>query len=170
MHSSLLSWTVLLIGLMGWGVFAYGIVFLGQERAAYAAALEQRGHDSIREETQTRLRAVVRDSASERAALSAIVDYSVVDAVEAIEGIGAAAGARSVTISQAVPQQLKEKGYSAVIVQAQARGTFESLVRAVALFEVLPMPTVVEQAEWEKTSNGWIVNVRLRVILATASL
>lgn len=165
-----LALSSIVLAVAAWGAFVYGTMLLGSEREAYAVALEDKGRDEIRAEVRTRLRATVRDTEAGRNMLDSMTQYSIVEAVEAIEAAGGAAGVRNISISQAYPQETTAKNVSAVSVLARAEGSFTSLLRAVSLFETLPLPSVIEQMELQELEEGWALNVRLKVLLATETL
>lgn len=165
-----IAWVVLLLGLAAWMGFVGMLWLLNGERSAYAAALSERGDRKVRGDVQSKLRVVVRDTAQERAALESAVRIPIVTAVEIIEAAGKMAGVRSLSILEASPQAASTKDISTVSVLVQAEGTFPSLVRAVALFETLPLATTVERIQFERFKDMWRISVQLRVLLGTETL
>lgn len=162
-----LPFLVILVAVAAWAGYALLVVQLGREREAYAASLERTEQETLRGESASRLRATVQGTEAEREALERLVRVTILQAVEVIEQAGEAAGAKDVTIGQAAPTSAP-KDLSAVSIVVNAGGSFASLMRAVALFEVLPIPASLEQFELEKVgqSDSWRLTAHLRVLLA----
>lgn len=165
---SFIAWGVLGVAILSWGGFAFFVHTLNTARVAYADSAAIYEAESLRGEGATRLRAIVRDSEAERAALESIVRISLLDAAETIEAAGRTAGATNVSIGEASPgsssASQKLSTYTFVV---NAQGSFASLTRAVSLLEALPLPALVEQFEISKTDTTWRLTARLRTTLAS---
>lgn len=163
---SIIAWFVLLLSLASWGGYVYLLQTLSADRAAYATALEEKKQEELRQQSTTRIQAAVRDTEVERAALDALIKVPIVDAVDIIEAAGRAAGARSVSIGGATPAGSTAKELSPVSVIVNVEGTFPALMRALSLFERLPIPSVVEQFDVRSTENGWALSARVKLLIA----
>lgn len=163
---SLAVWGILLLSLLAWGGFAYLTSYLGDKRAEYVDLSAVAEQDSDRQESTTRLRALVQGTEVERAAIESVVGVRIVDAAETIEGAVNAAGAREIAISEATAQAPNVQGISSVSIGVSATGSFASLMRAVLLLESLTLPSTLEQFEIAKDQEEWRLVARLRLTLA----
>jgi hypothetical protein len=163
---SMFAWGLLLLAFAAWGGFAYLVIFLGDKRFEYADLAAVSAQDSERQESSTRLRALVQGTEVERAALESVAGVRIVDAAETIEGAVFAAGAREIAISEASVQPANPQGISNVSVGVNATGSFASVMRAVLLLESLPLPSNVEQFEIAQDKEEWRFVARLRLTLA----
>lgn len=165
MRLALIAWSMMFLALLLWAGFGALVLQLGNERAAYAAGLEQMKQDALRGESAARLRASVQGTEAERAALESLIQVTILQAVEVIEQAGEAAGAGSVEIGEANPTTAPD-GFSAVTVVVNATGSFAAMMRAVSLFEVLPIPAKLQQFEMmrDEQSNAWRLTARLHIL------
>lgn len=165
-----LSIIMILVAVLSWTGFGGLVWQLREQRAEYASALERSKEDALRGESAARLRSSVESSETERAAIESLVDISILRAVEVIEQAGRAAGASDVSIGEATPSSAPE-GLSAIVIVVNASGSFSTLMRAIALFETLPIPAALEQFELQKIdqTNTWRLTARLRVLSAPSS-
>ena len=158
-----------LIALALWGLFGFLVWSLYAERAEYAKAQTAAGAAELRGESASRLRASVRDTENERAAIENLSKMSILRAVEIIEATGRQAGATEVSIGEATPLPPAKDmpaGLTAVVIVVNASGSFASLMREVSLYETLAMPSSLEQFELEKTGGSWSSTARIRVLLS----
>lgn len=162
----LISYVALLLVVVLWGAFGYMTWTLSNERDLYAEAESRSHEEALRGESATRLRASVRDTEAERTALEGILNITILQAVESIETAGKQAGATEVTIGEATPLPVSQ-GLMPISVVVTAKGSFSALLRAVSLFETLPLPTSIEQFSLGKTDKTWILTTRLKVIVAS---
>jgi hypothetical protein len=157
---------MLAVALLAWSGVAGLVWQLSVQRADYASALERSKAESLRGESAARLRSSVESTVAERQALEQLINVSILRAVEVIEQAGRAAGASDVTIGGATPAGTVQ-GLPAVAIVVNASGSFGVVMRAVALYESLPIPASLEQFEIEKTESGsWRLTVNLRVLTA----
>lgn len=167
MRTLLFAWFMVLVAVAAWAGFGRLILQLDRERASYVAAEELSKQETLRGESATRLRATIQGTEAERAAIEGLVGLTILQAVEAIEQAGEAAGANDVAIGEATPTNAPQ-GLAAVSIVVNASGSFGSLHRAISLFETLPIPAKLEQFELakEEQSNSWRLTARLRVLYA----
>lgn len=165
-RSPLIAWGFLILALLAWGGFAYMVKSLGDARHAYADAVVIAQQESERGEMVQRLRAVVQSTQVERASLEGSVSATILQAVQTIEAAGQAAGASNVTIGGANPVANPPKGLAVYSIAVTAQGSFASLMRTVALFETLPIPSTIEQFEIGKGEKNWNLTARLQVTIA----
>ncbi|MFZ2555665.1 MAG: hypothetical protein WAZ27_00195 [Minisyncoccia bacterium] len=158
----------LLFALSLWGVFGYLVWTLPSERSAYAAAIVTADENALRGESLSRLRAAVRDTENERAALGNLLNLTILRAVEILETTGKQAGATNVSIGEATPlpaAKTDPKGLSTISVVVNLEGSFAALMRAVNLYETLAIPASFEQFEMEKIESSWRMTARFKIFL-----
>jgi len=170
MRMKLLAWGTLTLALALWGGFAFLVWTLYGERAAYALAQTTVEEESLRGQSTARLLAAVHDTEAERAALESLLNISILKAVEIIESTGKQAGAE-VSIGEATPLSgaSAPEALTTVSIVANASGSFSSLVRALGLFETLPVPSTLESFEMEKIDTSWRATVRIKVLLSSTA-
>jgi hypothetical protein len=166
---ALLAISILTLAIGAWGGFWFLTYTLYGDRTEYATALAESQENSTRGEAAVRLRTLIRESEAERAMLEDVFNITILEAVETIEATGRSAGARSVTIGSATPLPASptQKGLTNVSIVVNAEGSFGALMRAVSLFEVMPVPSVVEHFEITKRDASWDLTARLRTTIAT---
>jgi len=156
----------LMIAIAALSGFGFLVWMLDRDRVAYAEAVIRAEEESLRGESAARLRSTIQGSEEERAALENVLQITILDAVETIESAGKQAGASSVTIGEATPISSTPNGISRVSVVVNAEGTFPALMRAVQVYESLPMPSKLEQFEITKADKIWRLTARIRVTMA----
>ncbi len=165
------SFGAVLIAMSIWGLFGFIVTELYRERAEYRDAGELIAQEAKRGESAARLRASVQGTEAERAALKNLVALDVVRAVQVLEATAKQAGARNASVGGITPisSQLKpgEPGVTSVVLTAE--GSFVSLMRLVALYETLAIPSTLEQFEMEYIENGWRATIRIRLLVAATS-
>jgi hypothetical protein len=167
------TWTAIMmvcVALVAWGGFGALVWQLSIARADYASTLELSKENALRGESAARLQTSIDATVAEREALEQLVAVSILRAVEVIEQAGAAAGASNVTIGEATPTGTSE-GLSIITIVVNASGSFGALMRAVALYETLPIPATLEQFELVKLSEerSWQLTARVRILTAPTS-
>lgn len=163
---TLSAFGALILAIAAWVAFGFLALSLDAERYRYADARIKAMDDSTRGEAAVRLRTTIRESEAERAALEGVFNVTILEAAETIEATGRRAGATSVTIGSATPLSNSSRGLTNVAFVVNARGSFTALMRAVALFEVLPIPSVVERFEISERESGWDLTAHLRTTIA----
>lgn len=168
-HTVYFSWIMLLVTVLVWVVFGFFVWQVGVEQERYATARAEGKLREEQEKTGGQLHTLVRETEGERHALEALVQSDVVAAASAIEAAGAASGA-TVVVEGATSEQVGE-GIRAITVVANLEGTFQSLMRAVTLFESLPFPSKVESLDIESSSGDtrsakslWRMSAKIRFI------
>ena len=165
--NAFIVWGTVGIAVLLWGGFGFVVYTLQNDRAEYASAVSAFAAESLRDESANRLRAAVRDSVAERAALGTIISLSLLDTAETIESAGRDAGATNVAIGEATPIGKPVQNLTQYQFVVNASGSFVSLVRAVTLFESLSIPASVEKFEISKTEKTWHLVAHIRTTLST---
>jgi hypothetical protein len=177
------AYTTLLIALLLWAAFVYLTIELSDRRALYAAEIAGGTQDEESARATQRLRALVRDTRTERDALENVARLDVVVAAETIEAAGSASGA-SVVVRSATAASLKgaPKGASvkdirAVEMLVDAEGSLQELLDAVRNFEALPFLAFVGRVDLEerppapgtRAADSWHMAARIRIITTSAA-
>lgn len=164
---------VLAFALSSWGAvgyFAWTITADENKREADAGEAQL---TAVRYAQAIRTRALVADAAPDAAKLKDILNVDVVSASYLIEEAGRAAGVKT-RLSDAQPEG--EVGTDILPLRAvgfvvTADGKFPDLLRAVRLFETLPIPSSVTRLDIERTPKSagntgglWHLNVYIRVL------
>lgn len=159
------AWGMLVLALAAWGALGYFIMRVQGDRAEYASASALAEEASARGGERARLHSTILGTEIERAAIESLVNVTILDAVETIEKAAKEAGASDVKIGEASQGTAAQK-LSSVSFTVTASGSFIAVMRTIALFETLPLPSTVEQFELAKSGTTWRLTARLRVTLA----
>lgn len=163
---SFIAWGLLFLSFAAWGGFVYLTYFLDAKRTDYINLSVLAVEESERQESSTRLRALIQGTEVERAALESVMGVRIVDAAETVEAALDAAGARDITISEANAGAPNTQGISSVSMGVNASGSFTTLMRATLMLEALPLPSMIEQFELSEDKDEWRLVARLRLTLA----
>ena len=177
------SWAWLLLGVaiavwVGGGWWAYQIDALVSEREA---AITKAAEEQAKDVAALRTRALIAETAEDRARLATLSKIDVVEAAKQIESAGMPASVkfhvRDASL-EAVPNK-QSTPLQPVAFSVDAEGTFVQLIRAIALLRSLPFPVQITQIDLstnpidpaKKVAGApqWHVSLRLR-LLTTAPL
>ena len=171
-----IAW-ILLLGafgaLAGVGYFAHAI---GEESATRADQLRRQDAQAAKDAADIRVRALAKDSEADRGRLSDMLDIGILEIVDILEVAGKAAGVK-LHLSDALPENSARGGNSgdlrAVGFQLQADGTFPSIMRAVQLFESLPVLASIQRLDISHTESSeaggqWHLSAYIRVLTSAA--
>ncbi len=168
----------LCLALLAWGIvgfFAWTIQTDENKRAADARDAQL---TAVKNAQGIRTHALVADAAPDSANLKDLLNVDVVSASYMIEGVGRAAGVK-MRLSDAQPEG--EVGTDILPLHAvgfvvTADGKFSDLLRAVRMFESLPVPSSITRLDIERVPKSagtpvgtWHLNVSIR-ILTTAQI
>lgn len=173
------SWVALLAALIAW----WGVVVLAgsisDEETARSMSQSSTGETAAQQEAALHLHTLALDTASERSQLNALVPTDIVGIVNSINAVGPAANVKT-QIGSASAQPLPTgapQGLSAIEFTVQSDGTFAATMRAAQMFETLPLPSSVDELDFEhipssdpkSPSSPWQLTVRI-LILTTAQI
>jgi len=176
-----LSWTALAIAVALWvgvGVFFLILSKAEAERTERMVLTEQ---ELTQQSTKLHLRTLARETSDDRAELENIARKDVVELLTAIEQAGRDAGI-SLDISGAVSTPTSNLALPAHVIAltVSMEGTFAQVTKAIALLEVLPVPSSVNMIRLDlvpldtvsarsRSSTVWQAVVETR-FLTTATL
>ncbi len=168
------AWLMLALAIAAWagvGLLEWAIV---RDRTAFAEGRLAAREQALQYETAARTHAMVQGTERERARLESMAQVGVVGAADIIEEAGKISGVR-ITIGGATPENALVKApgipVQGVGFAVNGEGNFSTLVRALQLFEALPLPSVVRRYELERSGSSsksaWIMRAYI-VTLTTA--
>lgn len=170
--STYLGWLSLCLALLAWaGVGYFGWMIAGEE-ATRASRLSEGQQASLKEAAAARAHALIADTGPEQSALEAFFGVDVISAARLIRETGASVGVAT-DVGSAQPEQMSSlqggTNLSAIGFLVRGEGSFSSVMRALELFETLPMPATLERFDLQRVqdSSRWQLNLYLRVVTTT---
>lgn len=157
---------------VGVGFFAKHIQ---DKRVAYTARTAEAAKQAGVVADAARLRILASNNLERASKLDTIMSSDVPAIVEVIKSVGTAAGV-PIKISGALPTTVpkNQKGVQAVAFILESSGSFSAMMRVLALFESLPLPSSIEIIDLSREGQGggsssrpsqsWHLNLKLRVI------
>jgi|GEM_PF-2371131 len=121
--------------------------------------------EAMRQEVQLRVHSLARETVGERAELERLVSPDIVTIVEAIETAGRDAGV-VISLGQAAAIPATDTPLNTITLGVEATGSFDAVMKAGALLASLPVPSILEQIQFEKREEGWGMSARLRFLTA----
>ncbi len=176
-HLASLSWFALLgsIALLALVVYQAGAIREeARTRAAFAADREQQ---SDRSAYAQRVAAVIAETEDERAKLDAFAKLDVVSVVELLESAGTSAGL-TVTVAGAQAESGAQlptgELVQPVAFSVNTSGSYAAVMRALDLYEHLPLASQIEQLDIARDASGsgrtWSLSMRIRIMTLAPSL
>lgn len=171
------AWGALLAAVFAWaGAGFFGWTIMQDERIR-TESVQSAQEFSTRKDSAVRVHALAVDTASARARLDDLLNVGVVSAVDVLEGVAKVAKVDvklSNTQSDSVGVQSGPSSVKAIGFVVSAQGNFASMMRLLALFETLPLPSSITRFDLERTSgtsgaSPWRLNAYIRV-LTTADI
>ena len=164
---------VALLSLAGVGYVAETLQVTATERAA---SIQTEAQQQDRTAYAQRIGAIASDTADERAELEAFMHLDIVSAAEEFERVGTRAGA-TVHVTDATPQSggttlANGETLQWISFSVAAEGSYASLMRALKLYENLPLALEINELELQQAgeSSTWQMTLRIRVLAITSDL
>jgi len=141
--------------------------FTMQERQVSATMAVQQQEDERRSVYTASVRALLRDTEEERAALSAITqERDLVESVQYLEDTAKRAGVDiSVDAVSAAGSHADDSTLEGYVVSMRVSGSFAAIMHFANLIEHSQQPTILEQAVFEHTNEGWEAILRPRIYI-----
>lgn len=169
-----LAWTALLVAAVlsiGVGYFAWTI---SAKKAARATSVLESAEESVKQAALIKLHALVRDTRDERARLESIARTDINTVLDTIETVGRDTNTK-IEIGQAASGAAPtlEAPLQATTFTISANGSFAKLSQVVALLEVLPIPSLIEEMQLERIESAdpkappWRLVMRIRIFTTT---
>lgn len=172
----LFSWILLTAAVGALFCAVYAALAIQDAAAAYAAEAKTEAQQLDRKAYAARVGAIALDTKDERAELESFMQLDIVSAAEEFERVGARAGA-AVSVTDASPQadgtELPGGGTLHWITFAiAAEGSYASIMRALELYEQLPLALEITQLELTKAgdASAWRMTLRIRVLAITTDV
>lgn len=168
------SWLSVLGALCAWTLVAYFGWTITEEQSAHSTQIANAQESTLRQAASARTHALVADTAEQHQALESFLQADVISVAGLIRAAGSGAGV-DVEVSNALPeaaspaQSSGAAPVSAIGYVVQAQGSFAALMRALELFETLPVPASVQRFDIERASGPsagaqWHMSLYLRVL------
>ena len=157
--------TIVLITLFISGAAAWFAIALMRERSELALLVASQGEDSKKSTYDASVRALLRDSESERRELTALTaGRDPVAVIRTLEDVARAVGASIVVDAvNSGGASNADPSLASFLLATRATGTFDTLHRLIALMEALPFPSRIEKMKLEKMDKQWQASVVVRV-------
>ncbi len=171
-----ISWGLLALAILAWaavGLFAWTIQ--GDE-SAQAIDIQATQQSSTAQTSEIRMHALAQDTASNRSALSALLNVNIVSIVNMIQASGKANGVDA-KVSNALPETLPfntsgPNAIGAVGFTVEATGIFSALIHVAQLLETLPIPSSLDELDIQETpsltgtpaTGEWQMNASVNVL------
>ena len=158
MHRSLIpyfSWIALVLAIALWAGVGYFLKVIADEEFTQTSRVSDAQQESVRQEAMLRIHAIARETKDARAELEKTAQVGVVEILETIERVGRDAG-----VSIEIGEVLSSPGTgSASIVRSAAfvvesEGTFGKIMHAAALLESLPIPSSIDEIQFEQLPSS----------------
>ncbi len=158
---------------IAWVLVGYFAWIINTDESQRAADARDTQMATVANAHAVRTHALALDTAKESSQLKTLLNVDVVSAAYLIEEVGRISGV-TVRLGDAQPEGVptsNDLAPKAVSFAVTADGKFAALVRAVRLFETLPIPSNVTRVDIERTpkssgdtSNLWHMNVYIRIL------
>jgi hypothetical protein len=179
-YSAYFSWFAVLAAAIVWlsaGLFAWTIQ--SEETARTLRDLDTE-YVSAAQDTALRLRALARDTQEERSLLDQLAKTDIAEIIDAVEKAGRDAGV-VFQIGQALSAPPAETPLPGKTVSffVSTEGTFSAVMHAARLLTLLPIPSLIEEIQFERSAvaggtsgrgaSTWRLGMRVR-FLTTAEI
>ena len=179
MRISFIAWSTLILALIAWGGVGFFAWTISGEEGGRVSRLTASQHSMSDAANAARAHALAQDTAEARGALTGLLNVDVVSVADTVESAGRGIGVQTKVASvlpEAAPPSSGGPPVHAVGFVVTADGKFSSLMRAVQLFETLPIPSQVERLDISQTPNSgdastpdsWHINIYIRVLTTSA--
>jgi hypothetical protein len=174
-RTSYKAYGILIAAIIVWlsvGFFAYTI---HTEQAHYIAQVQDEINRSDQMSADALLHVVASSSIKRSQQLDALIAPDVQTIINTIRSVGTTSGA-TIKISAAMPGNAptNQKDIHAVAFVIESTGSFAELMRTLALFEALPLPSSIDTVDLSyipqdgtTTSHGarlWHMNIKMQVL------
>jgi len=172
------SWITLAIAIFAWCAVGYFIFVVFQMQAEHAQYVTDAAAANLEEGQAAQLRALARETESDRTALVNASNIDVLTAVNQIESVHASGTAVHVTSANPIKASGKNAPQlNAIDLTAHADGTFSSVMHVAQTLETLPLSTIVQEIDLSRSSidlnaknqqSQWSLDVRVRFYTSAA--
>ncbi|OGG79750.1 hypothetical protein A3A39_04470 [Candidatus Kaiserbacteria bacterium RIFCSPLOWO2_01_FULL_54_13] len=167
-----ISWGALAVAIALWAGVGFFAWTIAKEESAHASRAAEEVEESVLQSAILRLHALARETKDARARLEGIARRDVVEILDSIEGVARDSGV-PIKIGQALAASSDPSSplrMASFVIEAE--GTFAQVAHVASLLESFPMPSSVNELQFEqlpgstgaKKSKGniWRVVARMR--------
>ncbi len=158
---------VALLALASWALVILFAWTISDLSAARVNAVLDEEKDSTKQAAALRLHTLVRETEHDRATLAALASSDVVHILDTIDSIGKDANV-DLKIGQAQGSPATDQGLRSVAFALNAEGSFDAVIKAAALIAALPIPSYVDQFQFERLPNAdrtlWRLGAHVRFL------
>jgi Tfp pilus assembly protein PilO len=158
------------VALVVWCIAVYFFLSIQDRESRYQTQAASSQLASQKQIAATQLHMLAQNTQSERDDLANLLNVDIVSVVNTIDNAGKAAGV-SLKLGDAVPESTPPQSpIRAVDFVVQAQGSFANIMRAVRLFETLPVPSLIEALDIQQVPDSgkggttWQMNASIRVL------
>jgi hypothetical protein len=151
---TMVSLVLFLLALAAWGGVYYLYSDVGSRLDDRARSIANAQTQSVQQQKAFELSALATQTAAQRSALDQEVSADVVGIAAIIQSAGEAAGTQTVIGAASEGPADKQSGASILSVAVQSTGTFAQVWRAAQLFEALPLPSDVQELDFEQIPSA----------------
>lgn len=174
----IIAWTLLALAFCAWGAVWYAGTLIVSEATALSVSAATAEQQLDRLAYAQRLDSLAADTEAERNRLTSFTHADVISIINIIESVGKGGGV-SAHVSDALPIGSPQMLPGDVPLQSiqfvvGAQGSFSALMRTVEALEHLPLPSSIDQIEFQRDAGSasksvtWRLTVRVRVITTAA--
>lgn len=182
MHTRISTYTaygILLGAIAVWVVVGFLIYLIQIGQAEYAAQVQDEIDQSDQASSDALLHVVAGGNIERSQQLDALVATDVPTIIDAIRAVGTASGV-AIKISAALPGNVpkNQKDIHAVAFVIESTGSFAELMRTLALFESLPLPSSIDTVDLSQVTDdsasashsarSWHMNLKMQVLTMAA--
>jgi hypothetical protein len=166
-----ISLLTLVLAIVAWVCVWFLYTDIAAGSTARARALSSDVLQNIKQQTAVEVTALTSDTSAQRSALDQNVSADVVGIANKIQSAGKAAGTQTIIGSaSAASVPNPTSGASLLDFDVQSTGSFAQVWRAAQLFETLPLPSTVQELDFEESpssegqGNTWQLTAHIEVL------
>jgi hypothetical protein len=172
---TLFSVGVLVLALLAWAGVWFLFTDVSGRLNERAQTLSSAAVQNVQQESAIEVTALTSDTSAQRAALDDEVGADVVGIANQIQSAGKSSGATTIIGSaSAAGAPNAASGVSQLDFVVQSTGTFDQVWRAAQLFENLPLPSSVQELDFEQfpgasgKGDSWQLTADIEVLTSSA--
>jgi hypothetical protein len=168
-----IAWSLVALAIIAWLLVIYGANMIRASATDSANAARSARTQSSQLELNARIHSIASSTAQGRDTLETILSTDVVSIVDTIDAVGSVTGV-SARVTDAAPgtvQQIKDgPALHSVTFSIEGSGTFAQIMRAVTLYEQLPLLSTVDYVEIshnggeDQKVSPWSFKLHIRVM------
>lgn len=156
---TLIVWGSVLAALGAWMAVVMFLMVMWTQKDARLTQITDAEETAARESASIRLHALARDTQNLREQLDGLAQVDALEVANMIEGVGKLAGVK-VKIGNVLAESAKQGStlttptLREINFFVETEGSFAALMHATALFETLPVPSVIKSTEFKRALSS----------------